>query len=142
MGEHSPGCDEPPPALLLEGIAQFNRGEYFACHETLEALWKAEPRPVRELYQGILQVGVALYHLERDNYRGTLNLLRTGIAHLTPFAPRCQGVDVAALLAAARAIEATVEALGPEGLGGFDRRLVPRLRLAPSPHAPRSTPKG
>jgi len=32
---------------LLEGIAQFNRGEYFKQHETLEILWRAEARPVR-----------------------------------------------------------------------------------------------
>src|SRR5213083_1208432 len=48
-------CDEPPPALLLEGIAQFNRGEFFEQHETLEVLWRAETRDIRYLYQGILQ---------------------------------------------------------------------------------------
>ena len=28
---------------------EFNRGEFFACHETLETLWKQERAPVREL---------------------------------------------------------------------------------------------
>ncbi|PYQ91631.1 MAG: DUF309 domain-containing protein, partial [Acidobacteria bacterium] len=28
-------CDEPPPAALLEGVAQFNRAEFFEQHETL-----------------------------------------------------------------------------------------------------------
>ena len=42
-------CDESPPPRLLEGIAQFNRGEYFEQHETLELLWRAEPRTVRHL---------------------------------------------------------------------------------------------
>jgi hypothetical protein len=27
-------CDQPPPPELLEGIAQFNRGEFFEQHET------------------------------------------------------------------------------------------------------------
>lgn len=55
-------CAEPPPSLLLEGIAQFSRGEYFEPHETLERLWRAETRPVRHrLYQGILQIGVAFH---------------------------------------------------------------------------------
>ena len=60
-------CDEPPPAQLLEGIAQFNRGELFEQHETLELLWRAERRDVRHLYQGILQIGVAFHHLRRLN---------------------------------------------------------------------------
>ena len=120
-------CNEPPPALLQAAIAQFNASEYFECHETLETLWRDESRPVRRLYQGILQVGVALYHLERHNYRGTLNLLRSAQHNLAPFPPRCQGVDVAALLASAQVIEAAVLALGPDRLAEFDRTLIPTL---------------
>jgi hypothetical protein len=121
------------PPLLRAGIAEFNAGEYFACHETLEALWKAERGPVRALYQGILQLAVALYHLQRGNYRGTLVLLARARANLAPFAPAWQGVDVAGLLAAAEAIEREVRALGPERLGQFDRALIPRVRLVAEP---------
>lgn len=117
------------PPLLRAGIAEFNAGEYFACHETLEALWKAERGPRRALYQGILQLAVALYHLQRGNYRGTLVLLARARANLAPFAPVCAGVDVAGLLAAAEAIEQAVRALGPARLGEFDRALIPRVRL-------------
>ena len=92
-------CDELPPPQLLEGIAQFNRGEYFEQHETLELLWRAERRDVRRLYQGILQIGVAFHHLRRRNHHGTVYMLTRGAQYLTPFAPRCQGVDVEALLA-------------------------------------------
>src|SRR6266550_2218490 len=92
-------CDEAPPPLLLQGIAQFNRGEYFEQHETLELLWRAEPRDVRRLYQGILQIGVAFYHLRRRNHHGTVYMLTRGPRYLAPFAPHCQGVDVEALVA-------------------------------------------
>src|ERR687888_1428127 len=94
-------CHEPPPALLVEGIAQFNRGEYFEQHETLELLWRAERRDIRYLYQGILQIGVAFHHLRRRNHHGTVYMLTRGAGYLAPFAPACQRVDVAALLAAA-----------------------------------------
>src|SRR5262249_20822635 len=50
--------DSAPPAELVRAVEQFNRGEFFECHETLEALWMAEAEPLRRLYQGILQVGV------------------------------------------------------------------------------------
>jgi predicted metal-dependent hydrolase len=125
-------CDEPPPAALVEGIAQFNRGEFFEQHETLELLWRAEHREVRYLYQGILQIGVAFHHLRRLNHHGTVYMLTRGAGYLTPFAPRCQGVDVRALLdEAARALR-EVERLGPDRLGEFDWRLTPKVRFIAS----------
>ena len=122
-------CAEPPPRLLLEGIAQFNRGEYFEQHETLEVLWRAEPRPVRQLYQGVLQVGVGFLHLRRRNYHGVVYMLTRGSAHLKPFAPACQTVDVAALLAAAAAALGEVERLGPTRLHEFDWGAAPKVLL-------------
>ena len=125
-------CNEPAPAALLEGIEQFNRGEYFEQHETLELLWRAERRDVRYLYQGILQVGVAFHHLRRLNHHGTVYMLTRGSRYLAPFAPRCQSVNVEALLReAAQALQA-VERLGPDRLGEFDWRLAPRVQLVGS----------
>jgi hypothetical protein len=124
-------CDELPPPQLLEGIAQFNRGEYFEQHETLELLWRAEPRDVRRLYQGILQIGVAFHHLRRRNFHGTVYMLTRGAQYLAQFAPRCQGVDVEALLIAASAALKEVERLGPDRLAEFDWRLAPAVRLCP-----------
>src|ERR1700682_72139 len=122
-------CQESPPPLLLTGIAQFNCGEYFEQHETLELLWRAERRDVRRLYQGILQIGVAFHHLRRLNHHGTVYMLTRGAGYLAPFAPCCQRVDVDSLLLAAAAALREVERLGPEGLAEFDWRLVPRVTL-------------
>src|SRR6266487_2388225 len=109
-------CDEAAPPLLIEGIAQFNRGEFFEQHETLELLWRAETRDIRYLYQGILQIGVAFHHLRKLNHHGTVYMLRRGQQYLAPFAPRCQRVDVEALLDAASAALREVNRLGKERL--------------------------
>jgi predicted metal-dependent hydrolase len=122
-------CDQPPPPQLLEGIAQFNRGEFFEQHETLELLWRAEPRHIRYLYQGILQIGVAFHHLRRLNHHGTVYMLTRGPRYLAPFAPSCQHVDVQALLDDAAAALREVERLGPSRLAEFDWQLAPRVRL-------------
>ena len=122
-------CDEPPPPLLIEGIAQFNRGEFFEQHETLELLWRAETRNIRYLYQGILQIGVAFHHLRKRNHHGTVYMLTRGQQYLAPFAPRCQRVNVEALLQDAAAALAEVERLGPARLAEFDWRLVPTVHL-------------
>ncbi len=133
MHEPSRDCASGPPPELAAGIAEFNRGEFFECHETLEALWMAERRPVRELYQGILQVGVAFHHLRHGNYRGASGLLAKGLAHLRPFAPACLGVDVAALIADAERCQVVLAALGPARIGEFDRGLIPQVRYAAPP---------
>src|SRR5215217_3361516 len=122
-------CEEPPPPALVEGIAQFNRGEFFEQHETLELLWRAERRDIRYLYQGILQIGVAFHHLRRLNHHGTVYMLTRGPTYLAPFAPACQRVDVAALLRDAAAALHAVERLGPSRLAEFDWRLAPTVRL-------------
>ena len=127
-----PGCREAPPPLLRQGIAQLNSGAYFEQHETLEELWRAERREVRRLYQGILQIGVAMHHVRNRNHHGAVYMLQRGTMYLRPFSPCCQSVDVAGLIAQAARILAAVEALGPAGLERFDWNLAPRVRLVPA----------
>lgn len=135
--EYRERCGEQPPPLLVRGIEEFNQREFFECHETLEVLWRSEPHPVRYLYQGILHVGVGYYHLGRGNHHGALTKLRTGCELLEFYAPRCQGVEVAPLLAAARDAHERLEALGRERMGEFEPSRIPTIRIVgphPEPH--------
>ena len=109
-------------------IEQFNRGKFFEQHETLEDLWREEQRPLRRLYQGILQIGVAMYHIQRRNHHGAVYMLTRGSGYLRPFAPSCQGVDVEDLLASARRLLELVERLGPNRLDEFDWNDAPQVR--------------
>ena len=79
-GQPSRRCSESPPPRLRRGIEQFNRGEFYEQHETLEEEWLAERDPVRYLYQGILQIGVGFEHLRRDNRAGARALWQRGRA--------------------------------------------------------------
>ena len=126
-------CHEPAPRLLLRGIEQFNRGDYFEQHETLEELWNAESREVRRLYQGILQIGVAMHHVKRGNHHGAVYMLTRGSWYLQPFTPRCQSVDVGDLLAQAARVLESVEQLGRASLSRFDWSLAPRVHLVDPP---------
>jgi uncharacterized protein len=122
-------CSDPPSAELRRGIEQFNQREFFECHETLEALWLAEPSPVRQLYQGVLQVGVGFYHLQRGNHVGGLKCLNRGRNRLLELPPVCQGIEVAKLVRDTwLALEWLVGLKGP-GLDSFDERLIPQIRL-------------
>jgi hypothetical protein len=56
--------------------------------------------------------------------------MNEGIDRLRPFAPSCQGVDVAALIAEATALRDELLRLGPERMGGRDARTALRVRIA------------
>lgn len=115
------------PDLALQGIEEFNRGEFFEAHEYLEDAWRAESGRIRYLYQGILQVGVGFYHQQNGNWKGATGLLRSGIERLREFDPEACGIDVASLLQSSELCLAELEHLGPERVTEFDRSRVPRV---------------
>jgi uncharacterized protein len=85
---------------------------------------------VRGLYHGILQVGVGFHHWRNGNFHGASTLLEEGIERLRPFAPRCQGVDVDALITEATIARERLAALGVDGMRSVDVAAVaPRIRF-------------
>ncbi len=115
---------------MLHAFEQFNRGEYWHQHETLENVWRGEQdQSIRNLYKGILQVGVGFHHLTRRNYRGVVKVLTRGINYLRPYAPSCMGVDVQQLISEASVVLDRVLALGPERIGEMDLSELPRVHL-------------
>jgi len=123
------GSPQELPDLALKGIEEFNRGEFYECHEYLEEAWMQEPRRVRFLYQGILQVGVGFYHLQNGNWRGATGLLRNGSVRLREFEPVTLGVDVAKLVRESERCLRDLESLGRERLDEFDVSKIPRVEL-------------
>ena len=113
MIKHPPYPDSPdkPEATLQTAINTFNAGDYFASHEFLEALWMDETDPRRDLYKGILQIGIGLLHLQRGNIKGARRLLQGGCQLLEPFTPSCFGLDLNQLLNDARTVSLRLENL-------------------------------
>jgi uncharacterized protein len=84
---------------LLQGVAEFNRQDFYTCHDTLEALWMEAVEPEKKFYQGILQIAVACYHLGNGNQRGAAILLGEGMNKLQRYQPDYFGIDVEQLIA-------------------------------------------
>jgi uncharacterized protein len=120
---------EELPDLALKGIEEFNRGEYYECHEYLEDAWREETRQIRFLYQGILQVGVGFYHQSNGNWRGAVGLLRSGLSRLTDFEPEARGLDVSRLVRESEECLRELERLGPERVHEFDTSRIPRVHF-------------
>jgi len=85
---------EEIPDEFWTGVDQFNQQQYYACHDTLEALWIEADQADKGFYQGILQVAVALYHLSNENWRGAVILMGEGINRLYAYQPSYAEIDV------------------------------------------------
>lgn len=125
-------CDESPPGQLLLAIRQFNAHEWFECHETLEELWIGEEGEARSLFQGILQIAIALHHWRNGNFGGAISLFNGGVRLLHQVSDGCLWIDVARLIADADRVRETLEEIGKERMASLDPTLIPRLRTVGS----------
>ena len=105
------------------GIAEFNQQQFYACHDTLEAIWVDAPEADKRFYQGILQVEVGCYHLSNDNLRGAIILLGEAVKRLCDYQPDYEGVDVEQLLEQAINLLQALQQLKPEQTSNFFQRL-------------------
>jgi uncharacterized protein len=90
--------DMTVPEDFWVGVAQFNQGDFYACHDTLEAIWMEAPEQDKKFYQGILQIAVSLYHLGNGNWRGAVILMGEGLNRLHPYPEDYAGIDLEALI--------------------------------------------
>jgi len=85
-----------PAPELLEYVAAFNREEYRACVEPIEALFF---RQRNTFHQGLLQLAVGLMQLRLGLTRGPRTLLRSARELLAEYAPWQEGLAIAPILA-------------------------------------------
>jgi uncharacterized protein len=105
----------------VHGLHLFNAGEYFEAHEALETAWRDEPGFIRDLYRGILQVGVGYSHIQRGNYRGARKMFQRCHQCLSPFPAECRGINLDRLRKDYRAVEQLLIRLGPGGITQIDQ---------------------
>jgi predicted metal-dependent hydrolase len=106
-----------------EGVELFDHREYYEAHEPLEAAWMVTDSPERDLYQGILQIGLAYYQITRGNYRGSLKMFKRGQRNLAPLGEALLGIDISQLQEDARLVETTLRQLGPDNINRLDQTL-------------------
>jgi uncharacterized protein len=84
--------DDFPPEFW-QGIDEFNAGEFYACHDTLETIWIPAVGVEKNLYQGVIQIAVAIYHLGNHNWRGAVILMGEGLNRLRGYPDEFAGID-------------------------------------------------
>jgi uncharacterized protein len=130
---------------LGQAIEQFNSQEFYACHDTLEALWVAAAVPEKKFYQGILQIAVACHHLGNSNWRGATIMLGEGRFRLRDYEPAYRPddqpaeIDICHIRNAAAELLANLQAIHPEEVAQFlleftnGQRCYPVLKIITPP---------
>lgn len=83
-------------SAVAKGVAEFNAGHFFECHDTLEEMWTGLRGPSRDFFQGLIQVSVAFYHLGNGNLPGFESMTRRAMKRLSAYPDRYFGFDLAA----------------------------------------------
>lgn len=93
---------EERDALVVAGANHFNAGRYFEAHEAWEEIWRStDPEPA-DLFRGLIQVAVGLYHYhERDKPAPARRVLARGLRRVASYEQGTEGLDLDALRAAA-----------------------------------------
>ncbi len=117
------------PAPFLEFVARFNRGEFWASHEVLEAPWRANRS---SFYKGLILYASAYVHVRRGNPRGITAQFRKAERHLSRYRPHYLGINVNALLANAEQCRRLVE-IQATAAGVDWSTVIPHLQLHAEP---------
>jgi predicted metal-dependent hydrolase len=89
-----PVLDHEERQALVKGIAEFNSGLFFECHDTLEEMWGGIRGPSRDFFQGLIQVAVAYYHLGNGNAAGAESMMRRALKRFERYPAAYCGFDV------------------------------------------------
>lgn len=91
----------PEPELSTEerdafrrGVAEFNDGLFFECHDTLEELWSGLRGPSRDFFQGLIQVAVAFHHVGNGNAAGAVSMIERALGRFRAYPSRYFGFDL------------------------------------------------
>ena len=123
-----PSLTEEETAAFEKGVAEFNAGHFFECHDTLEDMWTGLRGPARDFFQGLIQVSVAFYHLGGGNLAGADSMFRRALKRFERYPDRYFGFDLAAHRAELRGWRERIATARLEDLAATGR---PRWRFDP-----------
>ena len=81
-------------ARLVEGVREFNAGNFYEAHELFEAVWDELVGPDKEVCQALVQIAAGYHKLALGGVNGARKLLARGIALLSQSDPAALGLDL------------------------------------------------
>ena len=79
---------------LKSAIDLFNNKKWYEAHDAFEDLWINLDGDERQIIQGILQVSVSQFHLNKGNFNGATILLGEGLGRIKTRKKNTLGIDL------------------------------------------------
>ena len=67
---------------LDDALDLFNNQKWYEAHDAFEEIWNGLYGDERQIIQGILQVSVSQFHLNKGNFNGAMILLGEGLGRI------------------------------------------------------------
>ena len=67
------------------GLKSFQSKQYFEAHNLWEELWSDYRLPDRVFIQGLIQLAVAIVHLENNNLNGARSMTKKALAKINKY---------------------------------------------------------
>jgi len=127
-----PAVWQEVPEEMLRGAVLFEAGLFFACHEYFETLWGRTGDPASDFYQGLIQVAVAMRHLESHNRRGACILLQAGMGRLRRYPSVYKGLALEPFLAQLEQMQQDLSEASETWVWGGAPRLLSGAEWSPT----------
>ncbi|MEO5928496.1 MAG: DUF309 domain-containing protein [Candidatus Kapaibacterium sp.] len=115
------------------GIAEFNEGRYFECHDTFEDLWMQERGERKRFLQGLIQGSVGVFHATRHNYTGAESQLTKSLTKLVEYPDMFLGIDVGGFRKGLEAFREFIRRSMASGNPTYDPDLIPHMNYSYDP---------
>jgi predicted metal-dependent hydrolase len=79
---------------FLRGVEEFNRRDFFECHDTWEHIWQETTGADKLFLQGMIHAAVGLYHFTNGRWKGARSQLEKCMMKLAGYHPTYRGVEV------------------------------------------------
>ena len=79
---------------LQDAIDLFNSQKWYEAHDAFEDIWNDLIGDERQIVQGILQVSVSQFHLNKGNVNGAMILLGEGLGRIKSRVSEDLGIDL------------------------------------------------
>jgi predicted metal-dependent hydrolase len=94
----------------------------------LEDAWRDEKKPIRTLYQGVLQAAVVYFHITRGNYEGAVRMYERCMNLLNNYPDICRGIQIGILKNDLTAVIQEVQRLGAKRINEFNSALFKEVK--------------
>ena len=79
---------------LKEAIDLFNNQQWYEAHDAFEDIWNDLVGDERQIIQGILQISVSQFHLNKGNLNGAMILIGEGLGRIRSRVSDDLGIDL------------------------------------------------